>query len=291
MRFLVTGRNGQLAKEFIRRFDRLSINYCALDKSGLDIADEHKVTEAVSGYRPDVIINCAAYNLVDQAEASPDAAYAVNSLGPKNLARAAVAAKALLVHFGSDYVFDGSKENGLYLETDPANPLNEYGRSKLAGEDNVLAELERSLVLRLSWVFGRGRQNFIYKLSQWAASNEYLKIACDEFSVPTWTGTVVDVTLKAIDQGLVGRYHLTNSGFCSRYEWAKEILRCLGNSKFIRPVSMDAFKLPASRPKFSAMSNSALAQVLDIEIPTWQKAVGLFIEEGGINEELGSLKA
>ena len=288
MRFLITGGHGQLAREFIRRFERLSLDFRAPGKSEMDITDEKKIGGVVAGYRPDVIINCAAYNLVDKAEDSPEAAFTVNVLGPKNLARAAAAGRAMLVHFGSDYVFDGLKESGLYVESDPANPLNEYGRSKLAGEENVLAELERSLVLRLSWVFGLGRQNFIYKLSQWAASNEYLKIACDEFSVPTWTGTVVDVTLKAIDEGVVGRYHLTNSGFCSRYEWAKEILGCLGNSKFIRPVSMDAFKLPAPRPKFSAMSNSALAQELGIEIPTWQKAVGLFIEEGGINEELGS---
>jgi len=285
MRFLITGRNGQLAREFIRRFEHLSLDYSAPDESVMDITDEKKIAAAVAGYRPDVIINCAAYNLVDQAEESPETAFKVNGAGPKNLARAAAAGQALLVHFGSDYVFDGLKESGLYLETDPTNPLNEYGRSKLAGEQHVLDELERCLVLRLSWVFGRGRQNFIHKLSQWTASNEYLKIACDEFSVPTWTGTVVDVTLKAIDQGLSGRYHLTNSGFCSRYEWAKEILACLGSAKFIRPVSMDVFKLPAKRPKFSAMSNGALAGLLGIEIPSWQESVRLFIEEGGLKND------
>ncbi len=284
MRFLITGRNGQLAREFIRRFERNSLDFIAPDKSEMDITDEKKIAAVVAEYRPEVIINCAAYNLVDKAEESPEAAFKVNAVGPKNLARAAVAGKALLVHFGSDYVFDGLKESGLYVETDPANPLNEYGRSKLAGEQYVLDQLERCLVLRLSWVFGRGRQNFIYKLSQWAANNEYLKIACDEFSVPTWTGTVVDLTLKAIDEGVVGKYHLTNSGFCSRYEWAKEILGRLGNTKFIRPVSMVDFKLPADRPKFSAMNNGALAGLLDIEIPSWQEAVGLFIKQGGLEE-------
>jgi dTDP-4-dehydrorhamnose reductase len=228
-------------------------------------------------YKPDVIINCAAYNLVDKAEESPETAFTVNATGPANLARAAALNKAVFVHFGSDYVFDGNKESGLYTEDDATNPLNEYGKSKLAGEERSLEELDRCLVLRLSWVFGQGKQNFIYKLTQWAAGNEYLKIACDEFSVPTYTGAVVDVTLKALQQGLTGRYHLTNSGFCSRYEWAKEILDVLGVRKFIRPVSMDSFKLPAKRPNFSAMTNAKIAGLLNISIPTWQEAVRSFL--------------
>ena len=121
-------------------------------------------SRSVTAYRPDVIINCAAYNLVDKAEQDKDRVFAVNATGPKNLAQAAASQKALLVHFGSDYVFDGRKENGLYTESDPVNPLNEYGKSKLAGEQHVMEELDRCLVLRLSWVFGAGKQNFIYKL-------------------------------------------------------------------------------------------------------------------------------
>lgn len=277
MRYLITGKNGQLAQEFIRRFERLSLDYSSPDESELDITDEKKISDVISAYRPDVIINCAAFNLVDKAEERSDDAFAVNAAGPKNLARAAALQKALLVHFGSDYVFDGLKENGLYVESDQTNPLNEYGKSKLAGEQGVLAEFDRCLVLRLSWVFGAGRQNFIYKLSQWVEKNEYVKVACDEFSVPTWTATVVDVALRAIDEGLVGLYHLTNSGFCSRYEWAKVILDGLGIRKFIRPVSMDAFHLPARRPRFSAMSNGQIAGLLRIDIPEWDDAVRSFL--------------
>ena len=183
------------------------------------------------------------------------------------------------MHFGSDYVFDGRKENGLYTESDPVNPLNEYGQSKLAGEQHVMDQSDRFLVLRLSWVFGSGKQNFIYKLAEWSRNNEYLKIACDEFSVPTYTGMVVDITLKAIEQGMTGRYHLTNSGFCSRYEWAKLILSTIGVNKFIRPVTMDTFNLPAKRPKFSAMTNSKLASLLNVDIPTWEESVRLFLKE------------
>jgi dTDP-4-dehydrorhamnose reductase len=279
MKYLITGKNGQLAQAFINKFKGHAIDFSAPEESQLDITDYNAAIDVVTAYRPDVIINCAAYNLVDKAEQDKDRVFAVNATGPKNLAQAAASQKALLVHFGSDYVFDGQKENGLYTESDPVNPLNEYGKSKLAGEQHVMGELEQCLVLRLSWVFGAGQQNFIYKLTEWARNNEYLKIACDEFSVPTYTGMVVDVTLKAIEQGMTGRYHLTNSGFCSRYEWAKLILNTTGVKKFIRPVTMDTFNLPAKRPKFSAMSNSKLAGLLNVEIPTWEESVRSFLGE------------
>jgi dTDP-4-dehydrorhamnose reductase len=285
MKYLITGKNGQLAQAFINKFQGQSIDFSAPEESQLDITDYNATVRVVTAYRPNVIINCAAYNLVDKAEQDKDRVFAVNATGPKNLARVAASQKALLVHFGSDYVFDGQKENGLYTESDPVNPLNEYGQSKLAGEQYVMDELDQCLVLRLSWVFGSGKQNFIYKLTEWSRNNEYLKIACDEFSVPTYTGMVVDITLKAIEQGMTGRYHLTNSGFCSRYEWAKLILNTIGVKKFIRPVTMDTFNLPAKRPKFSAMINSRLAGLLNVEIPTWEESVRSFLKESAsVNE-------
>lgn len=285
MKYLITGKNGQLAQAFIKRCEGRSLDYCVPDETRLDITNPNIVAAVVAAQKPDIIINCAAYNLVDKAEQDKDVVFAVNAAGPRTLAQAAAKQKAVLVHFGSDYVFDGLKENGLYTENDPVNPLNEYGRSKLAGEQGVLEELDRCLVLRLSWVFGTGKQNFIYKLNEWAKSNEYLKIACDEFSVPTYTETVVDVTLKALEQGVTGRYHLTNSGFCSRYEWAKLILTSLGINKFVRPVTMETFNLPAKRPKFSAMSNRKLANLLNDPIPAWEEAVKSFLHKGGLTGE------
>ncbi len=280
MKYLITGRNGQLAHAFIRSFEQHSIEFVAPDESHLDITDRATVADAVETYKPDIIINCAAYNLVDKAEQSPETAFAVNAVGPRNLAQVAADRKALLVHFGSDYVFDGLKENGQYTEDDATKPLNEYGRSKLAGELYVLDASDRNLVLRLSWVFGAGKQNFIFKLAEWAKSSDYLKIACDEFSAPTHTDTVVEVVMKALEAGMLGRYHLTNTGFCSRYEWAKEVLRNLGIKKFIRPVSMADFDLPAKRPKFSAMTNARITKMLNISIPSWEEAVRSFLQKG-----------
>jgi len=133
MKYLITGKNGQLARAFIKRFEERSFDFAAPDESQLDITDRQAVADVVASSKPDVIINCAAYNLVDEAEARPDSAYAVNAAGPHHLALAAADHKAILVHFGSDYVFDGLKETGLYTEGDAPNPLNEYGKSKFAG--------------------------------------------------------------------------------------------------------------------------------------------------------------
>jgi dTDP-4-dehydrorhamnose reductase len=285
MKYLLTGRNGQLARSFIRRFEQDSINFLAPDESHLDITNEKTVAEFVGNFRPDVIINCAAFNLVDKAEAVPEIAMRVNCDGPGNLARAAASQNALLMHFGSDYVFDGKKESGLYTEDNPVNPLNEYGKSKLAGEQSVLQESARFLIFRLSWVFGPGKQNFIRKLLEWSQNSDFLRIACDEFSVPTSTETVVDLSLKAVNNGLTGLYHLTNSGYCSRYEWGKLIMKTMGINKFIRPVEMNSFQLPAKRPGFSAMDNNSLSKILDISIPTWEEATVRFLRQGGLDNE------
>ena len=281
MNYLIVGKNGQLAKAFARRLESISAEYHAPDESRCDITNAAGMRAIIDSTRPGVIINCAAYNLVDRAEDERDAAFAVNAGGPRILAEAARDRGAFLVHFGSDYVFDGTKESDLYREEDATNPLNEYGRSKLAGEQAVQEVLAgRSLVLRLSWVFGEGQQNFIVKLLQWSRSQEFLRVASDEVSVPTWTETVVDATLRALEQGVTGLYHLTNSGYCSRYEWAREILRRKGIDKFVRPVSMDVFNLPAKRPRFSAMSSQRITDALNITPPSWEEAVGCFLEEG-----------
>jgi len=156
MKYLISGRNGQLARAFIQAFERKSIDFIAPDKATLDITKPADVAEMVSVYKPNVILNCAAYNLVDQAERDHERAYAVNSEGPKNLAVAASRHKAVLVHFGSDYVFDGNKESGLYNEEDEVNPLSQYGKSKLSGEEEVFKHCPKCLIFRSSWIYGEG---------------------------------------------------------------------------------------------------------------------------------------
>ncbi len=273
MRYLILGKDGQLAKAFQKRLQDNDL--LALSKQECNIAHLDSVLEMFEEYKPDIVLNCAAYNLVDRAETEYWDAYNVNALGVKNLAIAAKRYDSHFITYSTDYVFDGSKEDGLYTEEDMPNPLNEYGKSKLTGEKWIEEEsLEKYLVFRTSWVYGEGKQNFIYKLMQWAQKSEYLKIAYDEISVPTSTRTIVDVTLKAIEKGVVGLYHLTNSGYASRYEWAKKILEMKGIKKFIYPVSKDIFNLPAQRAKFSAMSNEKIAKELEMEIASWEEELG-----------------
>jgi dTDP-4-dehydrorhamnose reductase len=216
---------------------------------------------------------------VDKAETEREAAFRVNARGPKNLAEAAERHGARLVHFGSDYVFDGAKEDGLYEEGDPPRPLNQYGSSKRTGEQAVLDVLQgRALVLRLSWVFGEGKQNFVHKFLERVGRNLPLAVTYDEFSVPTWTGTIAEAALEAVEQGLTGLFHLTSTGYCSRFEWARLILKARGAERFIRPVSMDSLRLPARRPTFSAMSSALIARQLRMTIPPWEEAVSRFLE-------------
>lgn len=278
-RHLISGKNGQLAKAFIRMLSERSADYLAPEKFEFDVTDTDRVMEICDSYRPNVIINCAAYNLVDRAEEEPDSAFNVNNFGPKLLAQASRRYGAVIVHFSSDYVFDGEKQDGLYEECDTPNPINQYGSSKLRGEESVQEETDDFLILRLSWVFGEGNQSFLHKLLGWSQNNEYLRISCDEFSVPTYTYTVADITLKALEKRLTGLYHLTNSGYCSRYEWANLILKQLGIMKFLRPAAMESFNLPARRPEFSAMSNEKISKELNAKIPAWEEAVESCLEE------------
>ncbi len=279
MKYLIAGKNGQLAKAFIRRLGERGADFLAPEKADLDITDPQKIRSICESYGPDVIINCAAYNLVDKAEEEPGNAFAVNASGPALLADAAGEHKALLVHFSSDYVFDGKKSDGLYTEADVPNPLNRYGKSKLDGERAVLESAGRSLVFRVSWVFGEGKQNFISKLIGWSEKSDVLQIADNEISVPTYTYTIADTTLMALDHDLRGLYHLTSSGSCSRFEWAALVMKMSGIKKAMRPVPMQTFKLPAERPGFSAMSNERLSRELKVKIPGWEEGVKLFFKE------------
>ncbi|NPA54683.1 MAG: sugar nucleotide-binding protein, partial [Aquificae bacterium] len=145
------------------------------------------------------------------------------------------------------------------------------------GEEWLKEETEKFLLFRVSWVYGEGKQNFIYKLLQWAEKNPFLKVAYDEISVPTYTKTIVNITLKALKEELTGLYHLTNSGYASRYEWAKEVFEIKKIDKFIKPVSSEIFNLPAKRPKFSPMSNKKISKILSVYIPSWKEALKDFL--------------
>ncbi len=277
MKILITGARGQLAREFIKVLEGKGIEFLALSKEELDVSDFSRVFITIKDYKPDLVINCSAYNFVDKAEEEFEKALSVNTLGVYNLAVACKETGAFLIHYSTDYVFDGKKELP-YTEEDTPSPLSRYALSKYLGECAVEKVLENYLIFRTSWVYGEGKQNFLYKLTEWARSQEYLRIACDEFSVPTSTRTIVEITLKAIEKGLTGLYHLVNSGYASRFEWAREFFRLKGIKKFIYPAYQADFNLPARRARWSVMSNEKISKELGIEIKEWKEEMKDFLK-------------
>ena len=275
-KILITGGLGQLGKAFEERFVKEGIDFFSTDKQDFDISNIDEVEKLMTQAKPDIVINCAAYNLVDKAEDEPREAFSVNRDGAKNLALLCREKGIFLVHYGTDYVFDGEKESP-YVEEDVPNPLNQYGISKLAGEKAVEDILNDYLIFRVSWVFGKGKQNFLYKLNLWAQEKDTLQITDDEISVPTFAGDIVEGTILSLKKKLVGLYHMPNSGFCSRHEWAKYFLDKIQKKIELKPVSLENFNLKACRPKFSAMSNSKIQEQAGYAISSWQDATDRFI--------------
>lgn len=285
MKILITGANGQLAQEFQRLLGIFHHEMTALDKKTLDITDPESTKKVLSQYNPDIVLNCAAYNFVDRAEEDFDTAYKVNAQGVRNLALACKRNNALLVHYSSDYVFDGKKED-FYTEEDETNPINNYGKTKLLGENFLREDYEKFLLFRVSWVFGEGKQNFLYKLLEWAKKNRVLRVVYDQISIPTYTRDIVNLTMFAVNKGLRGVYHLTNTGYATRYEVARYFLERLGMDNQILPVNSDYFPSPAKRPFFSAMSNRKLANDLNVEIPDWKIGIESYVETVFEKEEI-----
>ena len=280
---LITGASGQLGKEFVKVLSSKGIDFVALERKDLDVTNFEKAYKTLKEINPSVVINCSAYNQVDLAETQILQAFSTNAIGPYNLAITCREINAKLIHYSTDYVFDGIKK-GLYTEEDSPNPLNQYARSKLLGEELVKQVLEDYLILRVSWVYGEGKQNFIYKLLQWAKEREVLQIAFNEVSVPTYTGFIVEKTLKALEKGLTGLYHLVPWGYASRYEWAKLTLKLFGiNNKILIPVQKEIFNLPAKRPDFSAMSCGIIEKDLGEGFEEWDWVLTkVYKELGGI---------
>lgn len=271
MKYIITGSSGQLAKAFIKKFTKTNIDFIAPSEQDLDITNKEKISNIFSQYSPDVVINCAAYNNVEYAQQDNTKAFLINKTAVKNLVEEVKKHNAKFVHFGSDYVFDGIK-NDFYIETDTTNPLNEYGKSKLEGEKEAL-NYKNSLVCRLSWVIGEGQQNFLFKLSGWLKNNKTIKVSSDEISVPCFSFDIADTVLKALDKGLLGLYHLTNSGKASRYELAKEFVKLNNFDNKILPVPMVSFNSKVQRPLFTAMSNKKISKELNISIPEWKESL------------------
>jgi dTDP-4-dehydrorhamnose reductase len=282
MNILLFGKNGQLGSEFQKILPKLG-KTAFLDYEDLDLCDLHVLEQAMNDLKPNLIVNASAYTAVDRAETEQDTAMRVNAQAPGAMADWARRSNAVLIHYSTDYVFDGRK--GIpYTENDPANPLNVYGRSKLAGEENIRRAGGAYLILRTSWVYSARGAGFVSKVLEWARKNQTLKIVSDQVSNPTWARDLAEATfsvvsahrdhLQEVMQERSGLYHLAGSGFASRYEWAKEILandpkRTEQLVRSLEPVSSEEFPTPAARPLFSALDCSKFRETFGFSLPDW----------------------
>jgi len=276
---LLTGAKGQLGTEICKLLDERKIEYVATDVDEMDITKPEHVKEIFDKVKPSVVFHCAAYTAVDKAEAEgKELNYMINVEGTKNIAKATEKVDAKLIYISTDYVFDGTKKDGEYSPDDETNPQNEYGRSKLLGEEAVMAICSQYYIIRTSWVFGNYGHNFVFTMQQLAKNHPRLTIVNDQFGRPTWTRTLAEFMMHLIKNNPnYGIYHLSNDNSCTWYDFAKEILK--EESIEILPVTSAEFPQKAKRPQYSVM-NLEKAKKTGFKIPTWQDALKLMLDEG-----------
>jgi dTDP-4-dehydrorhamnose reductase len=280
MNIVITGAGGQLGRDMVRVCSEKGLPVHAAESRHLDITDYPAVKDYLTRHRCDLLINCAAYNAVDEAEQNWKTAYGVNGLGVRNLALAMNECGGTLVHYSTDFVFDGESSRP-YTIADSPHPINRYGESKLLGEKFVRDLSDRYYLVRVSWVFGPGNVNFVKKVMVWSRTSTELRIVNDQVSSPTYTRDLAKATLDLVKTGMYGLYHITNDGYCSRYEWAVHILDLLGWEGKIIPVSSREFPTPARRPGFSVLDNFGSPEILGYSLPDWKDATRQFLDGDG----------
>jgi dTDP-4-dehydrorhamnose reductase len=289
MRILLIGHIGQLGWELHRTLHTYG-ELTAVSFPEIDLTDPKSILDWVRNEKPSVIVNAAAYTDVDRAEAEPESARLVNAVAPGILAEEAEKLNAALIHFSTDYVFNGRKDTP-YTETDLPDPLNVYGVTKLAGEQAIQQVGGAYLIFRTSWVYSC-HGGFIQKTLKWARTQDVMKIVDDQISSPTWARMLAEATTQVIAQGRsdvpeyikekCGLYHLAGGGAASRYEWAKAILeldplREEQRVKELLPARSSDFHTPAERPKYSVLSSELCAKVFHLHIPHWKSSLSMMM--------------
>lgn len=292
MKIVLFGKNGQLGWEFQRILPVFG-KVISLDKEDLDLCDSSAIQNTLEEIRPELIVNASAYTEVDKAEVESEIAMKINAVAPGIMAEAARKFNAVLIHYSTDYVFDGTATSP-YAEDADTNPLNMYGKSKLAGEKNVEQVGNAYLILRTSWVYSLRGNSFVNKVLAWARKSETLKVVSDQISSPTSARTLAEITNLILAQanGNIfdyikekrGIYHLAGSGHASRFEWAKEILANDTNPeeqlvKNLLPARSDEFPTPAHRPLYSALDCSKFERTFNLHLPDWKDTLRLAMQE------------
>ena len=268
MKILLTGRNGQVGWELERLLPALG-EVRATGRDELDVADADALRRMLRAWRPQLILNAAAYTAVDKAETEPELAMKVNCEAPGVMAEEAKKLAALLVHYSTDYVFDGRKA-GPYVEDDAPGPLNVYGATKLAGERAIQATGCRYLILRTSWVYGLRGKNFYLTIARKAAKGERLRVVDDQWGVPTTSRFLAENTLALINSGASGIVNLVPSGSTTWFGFAQQIVKLTNPSTEVGAISSAEFPAAARRPANSVLDNQRAAALLGCPLPHWQ---------------------
>ncbi len=287
MKILLLGNTGQLGWELQRCLPPLG-DVRGLDYPQIDLANPETLREVIRTYKPDTIVNATAYTAVDVAESKSELAFAINANAAAVMAEEAKLSNAVMIHYSTDYVFDGAKGSA-YTEADTANPLNVYGASKLAGEQVIQAAGGAHLIFRTAWVYSLRRDSFVTKTLQWARQNETLRLVDDQISNPTWARLLAEITAQILARGpgyiceRTGLYHLAGDGYASRLEWARLILELDPNRheqkvKEILPASTSDFPTPAMRPLFSALNCDRFTATFGLRLPHWESALRMAMD-------------
>ncbi|MEW4263951.1 dTDP-4-dehydrorhamnose reductase [Priestia megaterium] len=278
MKVMVTGSEGQLGKELIRLFSSKGHLIHSYSKAQLDITNQICVEKELSAVQPEVLINTAACTQVDECETNRQQAYLVNSLGPYFLADALKGSKTQLLHLSTDYVFSGT-QNVPYKEADLALPNTIYGKSKKIGEDLVLATHAHAKVIRTSWLYGKEGKNFVYTMQRLAKTSDKIRVVHDQHGSPTCTKDLA-LALYFLLSHPNGIYHMSNSGNCTWFEFAKEILATCQAPNQLIPVTTKKYGLKTPRPAYSVLDTAKIQQ-LGFSPRHWKDALHDFLREGG----------
>lgn len=273
MRVLVTGAGGMLGADVVTVARRMSHEVVALDRDDLDITNPARVARAIDRERPGAVINCAAWTAVDAAEESEPEAELVNGEGAGFVADAAAKVGANVIYPSTDYVFDGTKK-GAYTEADEPNPLNAYGRSKLAGERATAHFNRNSFVVRTSWLFGPGKGNFVETMLRLGQSGGPVVVVHDQAGCPTYTGHLAVGLVRLVDSPKYGVHHMAGAGSCSWYEFAMEIFRQSEVVTRVMASTSEMMERPAKRPANSVLGSGREAP---IQLPEWQRGLADYL--------------
>ena len=282
MRVVVIGANGQLGVDLCRVLSERGVTITKLTHRDLDVVEADQVEKALNAAAPDVVISTAAYHKVEECEHEPAKSFAVNSTGPRNLALTCRPINAILVHFSTDYVFDGSQRQP-YRETDLPRPLNVYGVSKLAGEAMVALTCPRHFVIRTCGLYGVAGSsgkggNFVETMLKKAEQGDPIRVVNDQVLTPTFTGDLAQAVAQLIRTEAYGLYHVSAEGECSWYEFARKIFELQNLTADLKPVSSTEFRSPVQRPAYSVLSKEKLRK-LGITMPPWEEGLSRYLEQ------------